>query len=292
MTIGFLVVDKPGGITSNNVVSRVKRATGIKKVGHAGTLDPLATGVVVVAIGKVTRLIRFIQDQPKEYLATAEFGVATDTLDADGAVLSREPMEVTMEDLEAVRCRFLGSILQVPPMVSALKHQGRRLYELAREGVVVEREAREVRIDELEFTSVGPGPYPEVGFRVVCGKGTYVRSLADDIAASLGGAAHLTALRRTRIGSLEVAKHGISADDLDGWEAKLLSPEDALADLTSIEVDAETARAVRHGARFVGGELVSLPEGVPVRVLDEAGDLLAVYTRSGDSCRAEVVLAQ
>ena len=291
MTVGFLVVDKPGGITSNNVVSRVKRATGIKKVGHAGTLDPLATGVVVVAIGKVTRLIRFIQDQPKEYLATAEFGVATDTLDADGAVLSREPMEVTMAELEAVRPRFLGSILQVPPMVSALKHQGRRLYELAREGVVVERDAREVRIDELEFTSVGPGPYPEVEFRVVCGKGTYVRSLADDIAASLGGAAHLTALRRTRIGSLEAAKHGIPADDLDGWEAKLLSPEDALADLASIEVDDETARAVRHGVRFVGGELVSLPEGEPVRVLDEAGDLLAVYTRAGDSCRAEVVLA-
>jgi tRNA pseudouridine55 synthase len=291
VTIGFLVVDKPGGITSNNVVSRVKRATGIKKVGHAGTLDPLATGVVVVAIGKVTRLIRFIQDQPKEYLATAEFGVATDTLDADGAVLSREPMEVTMQDLEAVRPRFLGSILQVPPMVSALKHKGRRLYELAREGVVVEREAREVRIDVLEFTSVGPGPYPEVEFRVVCGKGTYVRSLADDIAATLGGAAHLTALRRTRIGSLDVDRHGIQADVLEGWEEKLISPEDALADLASIEVDAETARAVQHGVRFVGGELMSLPEGEPVKVLDESGGLLAVYTRAGDTCRAEVVLA-
>jgi tRNA pseudouridine55 synthase len=292
VTIGFLVVDKPGGITSNNVVSRVKRATGIKKVGHAGTLDPLATGVVVVAIGKVTRLIRFIQEQPKEYLATAEFGVATDTLDADGAVLSREPMDVTIAALEAVRPRFLGAILQVPPMVSALKHQGRRLYELAREGVVIEREAREVRIDELEFTSVGPGPYPEVEFRVVCGKGTYVRSLADDIAATLGGAAHLTALRRTRIGSLDVDKHGIPADDLDGWEQKLLSPEEALSDLASIAVDAETVRAVRHGMRFVGGEMMSLPEGQPVRVLDESGDLIAVYARTGDTCRAEVVLAQ
>jgi tRNA pseudouridine55 synthase len=198
---------------------------------------------------------------------------------------------VTMQDLEAVRPRFLGSILQVPPMVSALKHKGRRLYELAREGVVVEREAREVRIDVLEFTSVGPGPYPEVEFRVVCGKGTYVRSLADDIAATLGGAAHLTALRRTRIGSLDVDRHGIQADDLEGWEEKLISPEDALADLASIEVDAETARAVQHGVRFVGGELMSLPEGEPVKVLDESGGLLAVYTRAGDTCRAEVVLA-
>jgi tRNA pseudouridine55 synthase len=292
VTTGFLVVDKPGGITSNDVVTRIKRAIGTKKVGHAGTLDPLATGAVVVAIGRVTRLIRFIQEQPKEYFATAEFGVATDTLDADGAVLSREPMEISIEDLENVRPRFLGSIYQVPPMVSALKHNGRRLYELAREGVVVEREAREVRIDELEFFSAGPGPYPEVSFRVVCGKGTYVRTLADDIAATLGGAAHLTALRRTRIGSLDVDNHGIPADDLDGWESKLISAHEALRDLASIKVDDETARAVRHGVRFVGGEMVSLPEGEPVRVVDDDGDLLAVYCREGDTCRAEVVLSQ
>jgi tRNA pseudouridine55 synthase len=292
VTTGFLVVDKPGGITSNDVVTRVKRAIGTKKVGHAGTLDPLATGAVVVAIGRVTRLIRFIQEQPKEYFATAEFGVATDTLDADGAVLSREPMEVSIEDLENVRPRFLGSIHQVPPMVSALKHKGRRLYELAREGVVVERDAREVRIDELEFFSAGPGPYPEVTFRVVCGKGTYVRTLADDIAATLGGAAHLTALRRTRIGSLDVDTDGIPADDLGGWESKLISAQEALRDLASIKVDDETARAVRHGVRFVGGEMVSLPEGEPVRVVDDDGDLLAVYCREGDTCRAEVVLSQ
>lgn len=292
MTTGFLVVDKPGGITSSAVVTRVKKATGTKKVGHAGTLDPLATGAVVVAIGPVTRLIRFIQEQPKEYFATAEFGVATDTLDADGAVLSREPMEVSVEDLESVRPRFMGSIHQVPPMVSALKHKGRRLYELAREGVVVEREAREVRIDELEFLSAGPGPYPEVSFRVVCGKGTYVRTLADDIAATLGGAAHLTALRRTRIGSLDVSTHGIPADHLEGWESKLISPHEALCDLASIQVNDETARAVRHGVRFVGGEMVSLPEGEPVRVIDDEGDLLAVYSRTGDISRAEVVLSQ
>lgn len=290
MKSGFLVVDKPSGITSNAVVSRVRRATGIKKVGHAGTLDPLATGAVVVAIGPVTRLIRFVQDQPKEYLATAQFGVATDTLDADGAVLSREPMEFGMEDLEAVKTRFLGTVHQVPPMVSALKHHGRRLYELARQGVVVEREARPVRIDQLEFISVGSGPYPEVVFRVVCGKGTYVRSLADDIASTLGGSAHLTALRRTRIGSLDVDTMGIPADELEGWEAKLIAPEDALSDMASIEVGEETARAVRHGVRFVAGEMVGVPEGRPVRVLDDDGDLLAVYTRSGDTCRPEVVL--
>jgi tRNA pseudouridine55 synthase len=268
----------------------VKRATNTKKVGHAGTLDPMATGMVVMAIGPVTRLIRYIQDQPKEYFATAQFGVATDTLDADGSVLGREPMEFAIADLEDIKPRFLGTIHQVPPMVSALKHKGRRLYALAREGVVIEREAREVEVSELEFIEVGPGPYPSVEFRVVCGKGTYVRSLADDLAAALGGSAHLTALRRTRTGSLNLAEHGISGDDLDNWEKYLLTPADALADLPSVEVDSETEIAITHGVRFVGGDILSMPEEEAVRVLDEDGTLLAVYSRSGDSCRPEVVL--
>lgn len=291
MTVGFLVVDKPGGITSNAVISRVKKATGVKKVGHAGTLDPMATGVVVVAIGPVTRLIRYIQDQPKEYLATAEFGVATDTLDADGSIVSREPMDVSMEDLEQIRDRFVGRINQVPPMVSALKHEGRRLYELAREGVIIERQAREVRVDELQFLDVGPGPYPHVEFRVVCGKGTYIRSLANDLAGALGGSAHLTSLRRTRIGSLSAESHGIAADALDGWENKLLSPGEALADLSAVTIDAETAAAVGHGVRFVHGPMTDIPESSPVRILDPDGAMIAVYSRSGDTSRAEVVLA-
>ena len=291
MSTGFLVVDKPGGMTSNAVVSLVKRATGIKKVGHAGTLDPLATGVVVVAVGPVTRLIRFIQEQPKEYQATAQFGVSTDTLDADGAVLSREPMEFSPEELEAVAARFVGTILQVPPMISALKHEGRRLYEMARQGEVVEREARPVEIHELEIQAVGSGPYPEVEFRVVCGKGTYVRSLADDMAAALGGSAHLTALRRTRTGSLDLDTHGLSVDQLEDWESHLLAPADALGDLPSVTVSEETARGVGHGMRFVGGEMAAAPDNSAVRVLDRSGDLIAVYRREGEQARPEVVLA-
>jgi tRNA pseudouridine55 synthase len=288
---GFLVVDKPQGMTCNSLVSRVKRATGIKKVGHAGTLDPLATGVVVIAVGPVTRLIRFIQEQPKEYLATAMFGVATDTLDSDGAVMSREPMEFTAEELDAVASRFVGTILQVPPMVSALKHQGRRLYELARQGEVVEREARPVEIHELVILGVGSGPYPEVEFRVVCGKGTYVRSLADDMAAALGGSAHLTALRRTRTGSLDLATHGLTVDELEDWQTHLLAPSDALGDLPAVTVSEETARGVCHGMRFVGGEMATAPDNAAVRVLDRSGDLLAVYRREGEQARPEVVLA-
>jgi tRNA pseudouridine55 synthase len=284
------VVDKPGGITSNAVVGRVRRATGIKKVGHAGTLDPLATGAMVVALGPVTRLIRFIQEQPKEYLATAQFGVATDTLDADGAVLEREPMEFSETELKSASKRFIGTIPQIPPMVSALKHQGRRLYELARRGEVVEREARPVEVFELEILSVGPGPYPEVEFRVVCGKGTYVRSLAADMAFVLGGSAHLTALRRTRIGSLQVDVFGVALEDLEDWEQQLLSPSEALADLPAITVGPETAAGVRNGVRFVGGELVDAPER-SVRVLDDDGELLAIYRRIGDQSIPEVVLA-
>jgi tRNA pseudouridine55 synthase len=289
MSAGFLIVDKPAGLTSNAVVGEVKKATGEKKVGHAGTLDPMATGTLVMAIGNVTRLIRYIQDQPKEYLATALFGVATDTLDADGAVLSREPMDFRPEDLEGLLSRFTGAIYQIPPMVSALKKDGRRLHELAREGQVVERDARRVEVHQLEMISVGPGPYPEVEFRVVCGKGTYVRSLADDMAAALGGHAHLTSLRRTRIGSLK-ASGGVTVDDLHSWKEYLITPLEALSDLPKITVGEETANAVSHGVPFVGGELVSIPEAVSVCVVDSAGDLIAVYTRDGDQARPEVVL--
>ena len=289
MTRGFLVVDKPGGLTSNRVISEVRRATGIKKVGHAGTLDPMATGALVIAVGGVTRLIRFIQDLPKEYLATALFGVATDTLDADGAVLTREPMEFDQEDLEALVPRFVGSISQVPPMVSALKHQGRRLYELARQGEVVEREARQVEVHELEILSVGAPPYPEVEFRVLCGKGTYVRSLADDMAGLLGGNAHLTELRRTRVGSLR-AEDGVTLEELPDWPSRLLTPAAALTDLPAVTVDGETVRGVRNGLRFLGGPIVDEGQGDPYRVLDPAGELVAVYRKVSDRAEPEVVL--
>jgi len=291
VTKGFLVVDKPSGITSNQVVGKVKKAIGTKKVGHAGTLDPMATGVLVLAVGKVTRLIRYVQDQAKEYFATALFGVATDTLDADGAVLSREPMEFGEDDLAEIVPRFQGTISQVPPMVSALKQNGRRLYELAREGQVVEREARQVEIYQLEILSVGPPPYPEVELRVVCGKGTYVRSLADDMASVLGGQAHLTALRRTRIGSFGIGD-SLTIDDLGNWEDYLISPAGALSALPAVTVDEETARGVRNGVRFVGGPILGGPEGEPYAVLDEGGDLLAVYKRLGSHAEPEVVLPQ
>jgi len=288
-TKGFLVVDKPKGMTSNQAVGHVRKATGVEKVGHAGTLDPMATGVLVMAVGKVTRLIRYIQDEDKEYVATALFGVATDTLDADGAVLSREPMDFGEDELMGIVPRFVGTISQVPPMVSALKKDGRRLYELAREGQVVDRDARQVEVRELEILSVGPPPYPEVEFKVICGKGTYVRSLADDMAAVLGGDAHLTALRRTRIGSFR-SSDAVTLDDLHNWERYLIGPAQAMDSLAKVVVDEETARGARHGMRFVGGPIIDGPSDQPYAVLTEDGELIAIYVRVGTRAEPEVVL--
>lgn len=290
MTEGFLIVDKPGGVTSHDVVAAVRRATGVRKVGHAGTLDPMATGVVVVAVGRLTRLIRFIQDFPKEYAAVASFGIATDSLDADGAVLSREPMSITQPDVEEVVPRFLGTIEQLPPMVSALRVGGERLYEIARRGETIEREARPVEVHELEVTGFEEGPYPQVSLRVVCGKGTYVRSLADDLARALGGRAHLIALRRLRVGSLGLER-AVTMENLKAFASHLLSPAEALAELASIQVDATVAGAVSHGARFATGPVAAIPPGRPVGILDDSRTLIAVYRREGREARPEVVLA-
>ena len=293
MPEGFLVLDKPSGVTSHDMVAAVRRAVGIRKVGHAGTLDPMATGALVVAVGRVTRLIRFIQPFPKEYMALARFGVATDTLDADGRQVSAEEMRVSQMDVESVLGSFVGEISQVPPMVSAVKIGGRRLYELAREGREVERKARQVTVHSVSVTSFEEGRYPLVGLRVVGGKGVYVRSLADDIAGALGGRAHLTALRRTRVGSLAVgesAGSGRGPEDLDQWQTWMLSPAQGLADLPAWTAAERALEMVRHGRRLDADQATRLQEGAHLRVLDETGRLWAVYRRAGTMLIPEVVL--
>lgn len=294
---GFLVVDKPRGITSHDVVARVRRATNITRVGHAGTLDPLATGVVVVGIGRATRLIRFVQNTVKEYLATALFGVATDSLDADGSETERAEFPVTLDRLRQVATEFHGEIDQIPPMVSALKHDGERLYDLARRGVEIDRPARRVVIHELDVQAVGAGPYPSVDFRVACGSGTYVRSLADDMARSLGGRAHLTALRRTRVGGLTL-EQAVAVDDLDRWREVLIPPAQALDHLPQVLVDEATESLVLHG-RGVDATRVSVPPGHvvvsaddarAVRMMDPSGNLLAVYRIEDERLLPDVVM--
>ena len=281
---GFLVVNKPGGPTSHDIVAHARRATGITKIGHAGTLDPPATGVLVLALGRATRLIRYVQDQDKEYVASLKFGVATSTLDATGEEVERFPMAFGKEELTAALHEFRGEIQQVPPMVSALKVGGRRLYDLARQGQEVEREPRMVHIEELELEAFEGGDFPLARIRVVCSKGTYIRSLADDIAASLGGRAHLQHLTRTRIGNLTIEK-ALAPDSLESWHDHLLPVLVAAAGMKAVTVTGQEAAGVRNGRPLPGDG----GQG-PLAVLDQSGNLIAVYQRHGTQARAEVVL--
>jgi tRNA pseudouridine55 synthase len=293
-TAGFVLIDKPSGWTSHDVVAKSRGLLRIKKIGHAGTLDPMATGLLVLGVGRATRLIRFIQDFVKEYVATVQFGVATDSLDADGSLLSRDPMPVSEDDVKEAMRRFSGEILQEPPMVSARKVEGRRLYELAREGKEVERSARPVMIHEFELLDFAPSDYPEAAIRAVVSKGTYIRTLADDLARALGGRAHLTALRRIRNGSLHV-DDAVSIEELeaavhDGTAADLvLAPSVALDALPAVSVDASTATAVANGVPVAAGAVAGCDDGM-VRMLAPDGHLLAVYRIERGKARPEVVL--
>lgn len=291
---GFVLVDKEQGWTSHDVVAKVRRPLG-GKVGHAGTLDPMATGLLVIGIGRATKLLRFVQGNEKEYVATAQLGVATDSLDADGAIISREPLPVDHDQIVSAMERFVGNIVQVPPMVSARRVEGRRLYELAREGRVIEREARPVTIHRLELLEVAPSDYPEITFRVVCSTGTYVRTLADDIARSLGGRAHLTALRRTRNGSMLVEDAtpvaGIVEAIAEGTiDPMIISPWDALAFMPDVIVDDTVAFRVRNG-RTVPLDDERIADGAMVRIGAGDGPLVAVYRREGDALVPEVVVS-
>ena len=182
-------------------MAKLRKAYGQRRIGHAGTLDPDATGVLLVGAGRATRLLRFLQNATKAYRAEIVFGVATTTLDAAGDIVDRQEMSITPDDLTQVAARFVGEIEQVPPMVSAVKVGGRRLHELARLGVEVDRDARRVRVDRLDVESFEPGAYPRATVVVECSSGTYVRSLAADLGTALGGYAHVATLRRLRVGS-------------------------------------------------------------------------------------------
>jgi tRNA pseudouridine55 synthase len=291
MPEGFLLVDKDGGWTSHDVVAKCRGILGQRRIGHAGTLDPMATGLLVLGVGKATRLLRYIQDGLKHYLATIAFGVATDTLDADGAILDREPMDFDRAELESVAQRFIGTINQVPPMVSALKVDGRRLYDLAREGVEIEREARVVQIQELEILDFAPGQYPEADISVTCGSGTYIRSLADDLAQALGGRAHLTALRRTSIGEHRVDDAVTVAElqELDDPAGAVIPMAVGLGRMATAVVPENSLQGVSNGVVFAANAIGAEASG-EYKVLDGTGRLLAVYRSDGRSAKPEVVI--
>jgi tRNA pseudouridine55 synthase len=281
---GVAVVDKPAGCTSHDVVARARRVLGTRKVGHAGTLDPDATGVLVLGVGRATRLLRYVGDLPKSYVGEVVLGVATSTLDAAGEVVATADMGgVGLDDVRVAAAGMVGTISQVPPMVSAVQVGGRRLHELARAGVEVEREARTVTVFRFDVVEeAGPGV-----FRVAvdCSSGTYVRSLAADLGEALGGVAHLRALRRTAVGPFTAER----ARPVE--EAELLPPLAAVEHLPAVAVDDEVAALVRTGRRLERAGPTPFPGEGPWAVVDGAGSLLAVYRADGDRARADVVLA-
>ena len=287
---GLVVVDKPAGCTSHDVVARMRKIYGQRRVGHAGTLDPDATGVLLVGLGRATRLLRFLQVEGKAYRGRIVFGIATSTLDASGDILDQRPMLLTREEVERAMPRFVGDIEQLPPMVSAIKMGGRRLHELARAGEEVERAPRPVRVDRFELEAFDPGPYPVATVLVECGSGTYVRSLAADLGVALGGCAHLAELRRLQVGSFALDEAHSLDDVAANPDVSVLSMSAAVRSLEPVAVDAEQARAVRHGVAFASHALPIVGSG-PFAVLDPDGQLLAVYERHGGACKPAVVLA-
>jgi tRNA pseudouridine55 synthase len=254
---GLLLADKGPGVTSFQVVAHLRRALRVAKVGHGGTLDPMATGVLPILLGEATKLTPHLQGQDKEYVATFRLGIETDTLDATGAVTRERPVPpLTEGDVRPVLARYVGEIEQLPPMYSALHAGGRRLHELARAGIAVERTPRRVRIHELELLECAP---PRLRVRVHCGSGTYVRSLAADVGEALGCGAHVEALVRTRVGSLRleaaVPWPAIQAADPAVLAAGVLPPDRAVDHLPAVRVSVESGRRLGHGQRVPPSEL-------------------------------------
>ena len=269
---GLVVVDKAAGWTSHDVVAKLRGVLGTKKVGHSGTLDPDATGVLLVGVGSVTRLLRFVTVLPKSYTGEVVLGVETSTLDAAGEVTATHDMAgVTLEEVQAAAATLTGEIMQVPPMVSAVQVGGRRLHELARKGIEVERQARRVTVLRLE---VDPSDDPLV-FRidVRCSSGTYVRSLAADLGRALGGGAHLRDLRRTEIGSFTV-EEARAIEKVD--RSALLAPAVAMRDYKQISVEGDVVDAVAHG-KVLPVETLGVTDEGPWVLVDDAGTMLAVY---------------
>lgn len=279
---GILIIDKPRDWTSHDVVAKVRKILRTRRVGHTGTLDPFATGVLVVCVNRATRLVQFLTGDDKEYRATMRLGVATDTGDLTGAALSPpvDAHHITAEQVRQALSYFRGRIRQIPPMYSAKKVGGVRLHEMARRGEAVERQPIEVEIKELELIAepVASGQFEDVSFRVVCTSGTYVRTLAEDIGKQLGIGAHLTELRRSRAGGCDLSK-AVTLEQLaelaeaDRAREILLPMAEAVA-LPEIRLDGEEREAIAHGRsiRRIG----DWPAGAQAKLCDGNQDLLAI----------------
>lgn len=280
---GVLNINKPSGPTSHDVVASIRRVTGVKRVGHAGTLDPLASGVLLVCLGQATRIVEYLVEWPKSYRATAVFGVETDTEDSTGNVVREtSAAHVTSDLIESALPRFVGRIWQVPPMASAVHHEGKRLYELAHKGKIVQREAREVEVHSMTLLDFKPGDRPTAVLDVNCSKGTYVRTLCADIGSALDCGGHMSALVRTGIGRFRV-EDSVSLDKVEALKAdgrldEAVHPiDDVLSDMPAVELTAEQAERASHGTEIPAVQMPDLPAvGSPVRLHNPNGRLLGI----------------
>jgi len=283
---GIVIVDKPAGLTSHTVVARIRRLAGTRKVGHAGTLDPMATGVLVVGLNRATRLLGHLQLADKSYDATILLGASTTTDDAEGEVVSTAPVDgITAEAIEAAVAGFRGEISQVPSKVSAIKVDGRRAYERVRAGEEVALKARSVTVSRYDVVDVRLGPTGlEVGISVDCSSGTYIRALARDLGAELGVGGHLTALRRTRVGAFDLsAAHTLeSLGDSFEW---LPIAEVAAGTFPRYDADAEQAAAIRTGRPLSGLKLAA----GQTAMFDPTGTFLALYEPHGPVAKPTAV---
>ncbi len=302
---GILLVDKPAGFTSHDVVAQVRKLLGTRRVGHTGTLDPFATGLLVVCINRATRLVQFLTGDGKEYLATARFGFATDTGDLTGVPLAApvDASHLTIEQLHSAAASLRGRTQQIPPMYSAKKIGGIKLYELARQGEQVERPPIEIEIKELAIgESLGlvliPAgvPVQDFTFRVVCSSGTYVRVLAEDLGKRLNIGAHLIALRRTRVGRFSLAQ-AVSLEQLaESAKARqaeqFLQPMSAALNIPEIRVDQAEQRDLGHGRALKRKS--DHTDGTLAKLCDQAGNLLAIasYDAPMQTWQPRVVLCE
>jgi tRNA pseudouridine55 synthase len=275
---GLLLVDKPKGITSHDAVASVRRALGTKKVGHAGTLDPMATGLLVMGVGRATRLLRFLGDLPKTYEGSMRLGVETTTLDAEGELTRESTVDATDQQIRAAMAALVGDAMQVPPAFSAVSVGGRRLYDAARKGQTLEAAARRIHVDAFDLLARRGD---EVNFRVICGGGTYIRVLAADVGVALGCGAHLTRLRREAIGQFEAVDARPPGDP-----GSPLPVQVAVGHLPRVLLEPEEAVAAGHG-RILG------PSGIdgPYGVYDDTDRLIGVYEDEETKARPLVILA-
>lgn len=285
-TEGVLIIDKPAGLTSHDVVNQIRRLTGIRRVGHAGTLDPLATGVLLLCLGRTTRLVEYLVGHDKEYEVTIRLGQTTNTYDAEGEVVTERPFtHLTRTQIEQALAQFHGPILQKPPIYSAIKKDGRPLYKLARAGTEVDVPARTVTIYALEIRDIA---LPEIRLRVHCSSGTYVRSLAYDLGEALGCGGHVTALRRTAVGNF-VAAHAIPLAELtvDNWQEHLLAGDTAVAHLPRLNLTDDQAAALQNGQHPLRQS--TQPQALLLRAYDEANQFVGIVTAHEEYLQARKI---